>query len=75
MQLLNGNRLKIIERLRQTMKQANEWKDNLDKNAYLWLDDRNEHMRQFLIYARCLEGFIVVRSIRIESCVDDCRCV
>jgi len=45
-----------MERLRETMKDANDWKEEVEENSYLWLDDRKEHMRQFLIYGRSLEG-------------------
>jgi dynein heavy chain, axonemal len=56
MRTLNDSRLKILERLRDTMKEANDWKDEVEENSYLWLDDRKEHMRQFLLYGRSLEG-------------------
>ena len=56
MEYLNGNRLKIMERLRETMKEANDWKEQVEEYSYLWLDDRKEHMRQFLLYGRALEG-------------------
>ena len=56
MRTLNDSRLKILDRLRDTMKEANDWKDEVEENSYLWLDDRKEHMRQFLLYGRSLEG-------------------
>ena len=56
MKELDHRRLKIMERLRETMKDANEWKEEVEENSYLWLDDRKEHMRQFLLYGRALEG-------------------
>lgn len=56
MEYLNSNRLKIMERLRETMKKANDWKEEIDEYSYLWLDDRKEHMRQFLLYGRSIEG-------------------
>jgi len=56
MKELNDKRLKIMERLRDTMKEANDWKEEVEENSYLWLDDRKEHMRQFLLYGRSLEG-------------------
>ncbi len=58
MKELNNSRLKIMERLRDTIKDANDWKDEVEENSYLWLDDRKEHMRQFLLYGRSLEGKI-----------------
>lgn len=56
MNYLNANRLKIMERLRETMKEANDWKEQVEEYSYLWLDDRKEHMRQFLLYGRSFEG-------------------
>ena len=56
MKELNDSRLKIMERLRDTMKEANDWKEEIEENSYLWLDDRKEHMRQFLLYGRSLDG-------------------
>jgi hypothetical protein len=56
MKELNDNRFKIMERLRDTMREANNWKEEIEENSYLWLDDRKEHMRQFLLYGRSLEG-------------------
>lgn len=55
MKELTDKRLKIMERLRDTMKEANDWKDEVEENSYLWLDDRKEHMRQFLLYGRTLD--------------------
>ena len=45
-----------MERLRETMKEANAWKEKVEENSYLWREDRKEHMRQFLVYGRSLEG-------------------
>lgn len=56
MEYLNNSRLKIMERLRETMKKANDWKEQIEEYSYLWLDDRKEHMRQFLLYGRSIEG-------------------
>lgn len=64
MKELNDRRLKIMERLRDTMKEANNWKEQVDEYAYLWLDDRKEHMRQFLLYGRLLEGINLVFSLQ-----------
>ncbi|CAF3388923.1 unnamed protein product [Rotaria sp. Silwood1] len=57
MKELNDRRLKIMERLRDTMKEANDWKEEVEDYSYLWLDDRKEHMRQFLLYGRSLEDY------------------
>jgi hypothetical protein len=65
MKELNNSRLKIMERLRDTIKDANNWKDEVEENSYLWLDDRKEHMRQFLLYGRSLEGKIFFFRLNI----------
>ncbi|CAF1051829.1 unnamed protein product, partial [Rotaria magnacalcarata] len=68
MKALNDRRLKIMERLRDTMKEANDWKEDVNEYAYLWLDDRKEHMRQFLLYGRALEeNEIENRELIIET--------
>ncbi len=69
MKELDSNRLKIMQRLRDTMKEANDWKDEVEENSYLWLDDRKEHMRQFLLYGRSLEGekiFLFAKNVYIN---------
>ncbi|CAF3706752.1 unnamed protein product [Rotaria sordida] len=57
MKELNDCRLKIMERLRDTMKEANDWKEEVEDYSYLWLVDRKEHMRQFILYGRLLEDY------------------
>ena len=44
----------IMYRITSTMTKANEFKDFFNKYAYLWVDDRNEFMRQFLLYNHVL---------------------
>ncbi|UJR10317.1 hypothetical protein I4U23_014523 [Adineta vaga] len=68
MKELNDSRLKIMERLRNTMKEANDWKEEVEENSYLWLDDRKEHMRQFLLYGRILEDHEVENLEQVKEC-------
>ena len=43
-----------MERVNSIMSKANEFKDSFNKYAYLWVDDRKEFMRQFLLYNHVL---------------------
>ena len=43
-----------MHRLTGVMNKANEYRSSFDVFAYLWLDDRNEFMRQFLLYNHVL---------------------
>lgn len=52
MKVLSEKRFKIMERLRDTMKEANDWKHEIENYSYLWLEDRKEHLQQFLLYGR-----------------------
>lgn len=56
-----------MERLRDTMKQANDWKEEVEENSYLWLDDRKEHIRQFLLYGRTLTGECAFLGMSLSS--------
>lgn len=44
----------IMERVNSILTKANEYKDSFNKYAYLWVDDRKEFMRQFLLYNHVL---------------------
>ena len=44
----------FIERVKAITHKAISFKDSLLQYAYLWKDDRQERMRQFLIYGRFL---------------------
>jgi dynein heavy chain len=43
-----------MERVNQILAKANEYKESFNKYAYLWVDDRKEFMRQFLLYNHVL---------------------
>jgi dynein heavy chain len=47
-------RTDLMERVNSIMAKANEFKDSFNKYAYLWVDDRKEFMRQFLLYNHVL---------------------
>ena len=51
---LTDMRQDLMERVNQIMSKANELKDSFNKYSYLWLDDRKEFMRQFLLYNHVL---------------------
>lgn len=44
----------LMERVNQILTKANEYKDSFNKYSYLWVDDRKEFMRQFLLYNHVL---------------------
>ena len=44
----------FMERVRSIIIKANEYKDSFDRFAYLWIEDRKEFMRQFLLYNHVL---------------------
>ena len=43
-----------MDRVQNIMNKAMEYRSLLDNYAYLWVDDRNEFMRQFLLYNHVL---------------------
>ncbi|XP_077976399.1 dynein beta chain, ciliary-like isoform X2 [Styela clava] len=47
-------RTEIIDRVQVVIETSNEYRNNLEKYAYLWVDDRQEFMRQFLLYNHVL---------------------
>jgi dynein heavy chain, axonemal len=51
---LSEMRNDLMERVNSVMAKANEFKDSFNKYAYLWVDDRKEFMRQFLLYNHVL---------------------
>ncbi|XP_060638089.2 dynein axonemal heavy chain 11 [Anolis sagrei] len=44
-------RQKIMDRVADVIAKATESKNSLDSYAYLWVDDRSEFMKQFLLYS------------------------
>jgi dynein heavy chain, axonemal len=40
----------LMERVNSILTKSNEYKDSFNKYAYLWVDDRQEFMRKFLLY-------------------------
>ena len=51
---LSDMRQDLMERVNSVIHKANEFKDSFNKYAYLWVDDRKEFMRQFLLYNHVL---------------------
>ena len=51
---LSDMRQDLMERVNSIVHKANEFKDSFNKYAYLWVDDRKEFMRQFLLYNHVL---------------------
>lgn len=51
---LSDMKQELMERVNAILTKANEYKDSFNKYAYLWVDDRKEFMRQFLLYNHVL---------------------
>jgi dynein heavy chain len=51
---LNEMKQELMERVNSILTKSNEYKDSFSKYAYLWVDDRKEFMRQFLLYNHVL---------------------
>ena len=54
MEDLSDMRNELMERVQNVMTKACDYRNSFDTYAYLWVDDRNEFMRQFLIYNHVL---------------------
>ncbi|CAF2140297.1 unnamed protein product [Rotaria magnacalcarata] len=54
MQDLGDLRTDFIDRVHAVIVKANEYRALFNKYAYLWVDDRTEFMRQFLLYGHVL---------------------
>ena len=51
---LSDMRHDLMERITAILTKANEFKYSFNKYAYLWVDDRKEFMKQFLLYNHVL---------------------
>eukprot|EP00058_Branchiostoma_floridae_P013849 XP_002599337.1 hypothetical protein BRAFLDRAFT_275161 [Branchiostoma floridae] len=51
---LSDMRQELMDSVQSVMNQALEYRNSFDTYAYLWVDDRNEFMRQFLLYNHVL---------------------
>ena len=51
---LSDMRNELMERVHTIMSKATEYRNSFDNYSYLWVDDRNEFMRQFLLYNHVL---------------------
>ncbi|CAF1217238.1 unnamed protein product [Didymodactylos carnosus] len=54
MEQLLESRHEIQDRVQHVINKANEYQRSFDRYAYLWVDDKNEFMRQFLLYNHVL---------------------
>ena len=62
---LSEMRQEIMERVTTVINKATEYRNSFDTYAYLWVDDRTEFMRQFLLYNH------VLTAEEIEAHVED----
>ena len=51
---LSEMRQELMDRVQTIMSKAQEYRNSFDNYAYLWVDDRKEFMRQFLLYNHVL---------------------
>jgi dynein heavy chain len=51
---LSDMRENVLNQVVGAMKEAQEYRDVLYKYAYLWQDDRDDFMEQFLLYGKVL---------------------
>jgi len=51
---LNEHKEEMMERVQAVMEKACDYRNSFDNYAYLWVDDRNEFMKQFLTYGHVL---------------------
>lgn len=54
MEELSDMRQELMDRIQNIMNKSMEYRNSFDNYAYLWVDDRNEFMRQFLLYGHVL---------------------
>ena len=54
MEELSEMRQELMDRIQNIMNKACEYRNSFDNYAYLWVDDRTEFMRQFLLYNHVL---------------------
>jgi dynein heavy chain, axonemal len=54
MQDLGDSRTELFDRVHAVIGKANEYRAQFNKYTYLWVDDRQEFMKQFLLYGHML---------------------
>jgi dynein heavy chain len=47
---LNEIKQELMERVSSILTKSNDYQDSFSKYAYLWVDDRQEFMKKFLLY-------------------------
>ena len=65
MEELSEMREELMNRVQGIMNKACDYRNSFDNYAYLWVDDRTEFMRQFLLYNH------VLTAEEIEAHADD----
>ena len=65
MEELSQMRTNLMEHAQNIMNHATDYSTSYDTYSYLWVDDRQEFMRQFLLYGH------VLTSDEIESHADE----
>ncbi|CAG2194980.1 unnamed protein product [Mytilus edulis] len=65
MEELSDMRSELMDRITNIMNKAVEYRNSFDNYSYLWVDDRTEFMRQFLLYNH------VLTQEEIEAHADD----
>lgn len=68
---LSEMRTELMDRVQNVMNKACEYRNSYDQYAYLWVDDRNEFMRQFLLYSHVLTTEEI--EAHAEQGVPECR--
>ncbi|KAK7113097.1 dynein beta chain, ciliary-like [Littorina saxatilis] len=53
-EILGQLRMELMRRVEEMIQKAMEYKHTFDNYAYLWVDDRTDFMRQFLLYNHVL---------------------
>jgi len=65
MEELSQMRSELMDHAQNIMNHATDYSSSYDNYSYLWVDDRQEFMRQFLLYGH------VLTQDEIESHADD----
>lgn len=63
-EVLSDMRNDMLDRVTIIMNKAMEYRNSFDNNSYLWVDDRKEFMRQFLLFGH------VITHEELELAVD-----
>uniref|UniRef100_A0A4W3JPZ5 Dynein axonemal heavy chain 11 n=1 Tax=Callorhinchus milii TaxID=7868 RepID=A0A4W3JPZ5_CALMI len=67
---LSEIRQEIMDRVTDVINKATEYRNSFDTYAYLWVDDRSEFMKQFLLYSHVLTAEEI--ELHAEEGVPEC---